>query len=135
MLDQITDLVNQDPWLQRKGRFVTTTLMVELSDETGPERFRMELSKGRIVAVQREAVDTARFIMPQYDLSLKAPRSAWFEFWKPLPRAGFHDLFALRKRRLLHIEGNLQPFMANLFYFKGLLEAPRRLAQRGVPHA
>ena len=135
MLDQIASLVNQDPWLQRKGRFVTTTLMVELSDEAAPERYRMEVSKGRLAAVQHEAADTPRFIMPQYDLRLSAPRSAWMEFWKPLPRAGFHDLFALRKRRLLSIEGNLQPFMANVFYFKGLLEAPRRLTSEGVNHA
>lgn len=135
MLEGIVDLVNTDPWLQRKGRFVNTSLMVELADDAAPERYRLVIAAGRLTTVAREAPGTARFIMPQYELRLIAPRAAWLEYWKPLPRAGFHDLFALRKKRLIEIEGNLQPFMANLFYFKGLLEAPRRLTVTGLPHA
>ena len=35
------------------------------------------------------------------------------------------DLFAMIRRRALRVEGNLQPFMANLLWFKDVLAAPR----------
>ena len=38
-------------------------------------------------------------------------------------------LFALFKRGLLRIEGDLHPFMANLLYIKDVLAAPRRVAR------
>jgi hypothetical protein len=57
---------------------------------------------------------------------LRAPREAWQTFWQKLPPPGFNDLFALFKRGLLRIEGDLHPFMANLLYFKDVLATPRR---------
>ena len=118
MLEKIKDLVNADPWLQRKGRWVDTVFMVEADDRS----WRLTVKSGRI-----EAIEAGPFVMSSSDLTFRAPLSAWTEFWQASPKPGYNDVFALLRRRLLRIEGNLQPFMANLFYFKGVLEAPRRL--------
>ena len=48
-------------------------------------------------------------------------------FWQPVPDAGWHDIFALMKRKEARVEGDLRPFMANLQYIKDLLAAPRRV--------
>ena len=53
------------------------------------------------------------------------PADAWLEFLAPVPKPGWHDIMALSKRGVARIEGNLQPFMANLQYIKDVLAAPR----------
>jgi hypothetical protein len=42
-----------------------------------------------------------------------------------VPAAGWHDIFALGKRRELVIDGNLQPLMAHLQFIKDLLAVGR----------
>ena len=55
-----------------------------------------------------------------------APRAKlWEKLWSPQPIPGFTDIFALVKKKLLRIEGDLHPFMSNLLYFKGVLAAAR----------
>jgi hypothetical protein len=124
VLDQIVGQVNADLFLQRKGRFVDCVLMVE----AGETRWRLTIRGGKI-----EAVETGRFIMARHDLLMRASADTWAAFWQPRPAPGYNDLFALLKKRLLTIEGNVQPFMANLFYFKGVLEMPRRLSVAAAP--
>ena len=118
MLEHIKEIVNSDPWLQRKGRWVNAVFVVEAGDA----RWRLTVRGGRI-----ETIETGPMVMPSSDLAFRAPQDAWTEFWQPRPKPGYNDVFALLRRRVLRVEGNLQPFMANLFYFKGVLEAPRRL--------
>jgi hypothetical protein len=120
VLERIKDIVNSDPWLQRKGRWVNAVFMVE----AGERRWRLTVRAGRI-----ESIETGPFVMPASDLTFRAPLEAWTEFWRPSPRPGCNDVFALLRRKVLRIEGNLQPFMANLFYFKGVLEAPRKVTR------
>lgn len=130
MLDNIQDIVNADPWLQRKGRWVNAVFMVEAAgspgatDAAAESRWRLTVRQGRI-----ESIERGPFVMPASDLTFRAPLEAWSEFWRPAPKPGYNDLLALLRRRLLRVEGDLQPFMANLFYFKGVLEAPRRVAK------
>ena len=47
-------------------------------------------------------------------------------FWKKVPTPGHNDIFAPFKRGKLKIEGDLQPFMANLLYIKDVLAALRK---------
>jgi hypothetical protein len=63
--------------------------------------------------------------MASWTFALRAPAEAWARFWAAEPEPGFNDLFALIKQRLLKVEGDIHPFMANLFYFKGLLGSLR----------
>ncbi len=120
MLAGIKDIVNADPWLQRKGRWVSTVFMLE----SGETRWRVAVRRGRI-----ESIDRGPFVMVSSELAFRASAEDWAAFWQPRPAPGCNDVFALLRRKRLRVEGNLQPFMANLFYFKGVLEAPRRLPQ------
>lgn len=60
-----------------------------------------------------------------WDFCVRGTPRAWRELWEAVPQAGWHDVFALAKRGEMRIEGNLQPFMANLQFFKDLLALPR----------
>lgn len=120
-LDAIPALVNADARLVHRGRFVDTTFMVAIDD--GYTLVRIEA--GRVTGVKH-----GPFITPNYSFSLRAPRAVWDTFWQPLPPRGFTDLFALVKQRLMKVEGDLHPFMANLLYFKDVIAAPRKEATR-----
>jgi hypothetical protein len=65
--------------------------------------------------------------MRSWQFALRGDAQMWEEFWKPLPAAGFHDLFALTKAKRLVIEGDLLPFMRHLLFFKDLLALPRQM--------
>jgi hypothetical protein len=45
--------------------------------------------------------------------------------WRDPPPPGWNDLLALSKRGEMSFEGDLQPFMAHLQYFKDVLTSPR----------
>lgn len=116
MIERIAALVNADTNLVRRGRFVNTTFLVEV----GEDAYLVRITEGRIVATTR-----GPFVTPSYSFALRAPREAWETYWQPIPPPGFNDLFALSKRGLMRIEGDLHPFMANLLYFKDVLASPR----------
>ena len=61
-----------------------------------------------------------------------ASRDAWEKLWSPKPLPGFTDIFALVKKKLLRIEGDLHPFMSHLLYFKGVLAAAAAPRSGGV---
>jgi len=119
MLDRIARLVNADAGLVRRGRFVDTTFMVAIDEAYTLIR----VQEGRIVEVR-----PGPFITPYYSFCLRASREVWEKFWQPLPPLGFTDIFALVKTKLMRVEGDIHPFMANLIYFKDVLAAPRREA-------
>lgn len=60
-----------------------------------------------------------------WDFCVRGTPRAWQELWEAVPKAGWHDVFALTKRGEMRMEGNLLPFMANLQFFKDLLALPR----------
>ena len=120
MIERLVDLVNGDAALVRRGRFLTTDFLVEVGDEP----FQVAVERGRIVSVTRGA-EPAR----PWRFAIRASAEAWREFWQPVPRAGYHDLFALTRFGRARLEGDLLPLMANLRYVKEVLEAPRRLAR------
>ncbi|HZB90763.1 MAG TPA: hypothetical protein VE397_04925 [Stellaceae bacterium] len=121
-VEALPALVNGDPWLVHRGRFLDVGILLEL----GRARYYLTIARGRIVAMERGAGP-----MPSWRLAFRAGEAAWRRFWQPMPAPHDHDVFALAKRGELSIEGDLQPFMANLLYFKDVLAAPRR-AQSGV---
>ena len=59
-------------------------------------------------------------------LSISGTVVAWHALWEPVPRPGWHDIFALVKRGELRIEGDMQLFHAHLQYLKDLLTLPRK---------
>jgi len=121
MIEALPDAVNGREALVRRGRHVSTRMLVEV----GETSYLVEIDRGRIVSVRRGPL-----VMPSWTFALRAPQEAWAEFLAAMPKPGFHDLFALAKKRLLRIEGDLHPFMANLRYFKEIFAALRPKAAR-----
>ena len=115
-MEELARRVNANERLVRRGRYVDTTFLVEIGDEA----WLIEIRAGRIASTKR-----GPFVMPAWSFALRAGREDWARFWQPQPPPGWHDLFALAKRRALRIEGNLHPFMSNLLYFKEVLAAVR----------
>ena len=121
MLDLIPKHVNADAKLVQRGRFVDTTFMIAIDDAYTLIR----VEGGRITKVT-----PGPFITPDYSFVLRASRSVWEKFWQPLPPLGFTDVFAMVKQKLMRVEGDIHPFMANLLYFKDVIAALRKEAAR-----
>jgi hypothetical protein len=116
LIDQLKEKVNEDTSLTRRGRFLTTTFLIEV----GSAQWLVSIVEGKIASVT-----LGPFVMPSWSFALRASQEEWQEFWSADPRPGSNDLMALIKRRVLKAEGNLQVFMANLRYFKESLEKLR----------
>jgi hypothetical protein len=121
MIDTIARLVNADAGLVRRGRFVDTTFLIAIDDADTLIR----IQDGRVIKVT-----PGPFITPDYSFALRASREVWEKFWQPLPPLGFTDIFALVKQKLMRVEGDIHPFMANLLYFKDVIAAPRQAKQK-----
>lgn len=107
MIERLAELVNADPALVRRGRFLSASFLVEIGDEP----WLVTVREGRI-----ERVEHGPFLLRSWAFGVRGTREAWQRFWEPVPPPGWHDLFALVKRGHARVEGNLQPFMANLAY-------------------
>ena len=120
VMTRLPDLVNQDPALVRRGRWLSNVFLVE----AGTTQFLVHVDKGRLLNVEH-----GPFVMPSWSFAIRASESVWQRFWQPLPAPGDNDIFALRKTGEMSVEGNLQPFMANLIYIKQVLAMPRALME------
>jgi hypothetical protein len=120
VMTRLPDLVNQDTALVRRGRWLSNVFLVE----AGTTQFLVHVDKGRLLNVEH-----GPFVMPSWSFAIRASESVWQRFWQPLPAPGDNDIFALRKTGEMSVEGNLQPFMANLIYIKQVLAMPRALME------
>ena len=120
-IERLPELVNGNAALVRRGRYFSDTVMIEVGEAQHLVRFE----QGRIAAV--EPVRTG---LQPWSFAIRAATEVWAQFWLPVPPPGYHDLIALLRYKRLRLEGNLQPLMANLLYFKLVLETPRRLEAR-----
>ena len=116
-IESLPDLVNDDAALLHRGRYLTTTFMLEIGDE----QFIVDVYKGRIIDV------TTAGVMPAWTFALRASEETWKKFWETVPKPGYNDILALVRFGRMRLEGNLQPLMANLLYIKGVLASIRKL--------
>jgi hypothetical protein len=114
MLENLAARVNGDTNLVRRGKSVNTTFLFAIDSADHLVR----VADGRIVDIR-----PGPFITPNYSFALRASREAWDKLWSEKPIPGFTDIFALVKKKLLRIEGDLHPLMTHLLYFKGVLAA------------
>ena len=112
MLEALKERVNADAALVRRGRYLTTTFLMEI----GEMPWLISIFEGRIVSVAR-----GPFVMPTWSFALRAPAAEWEKFFLDRPPPGSNDLMAMVRRRVLKTEGDLQVFMAHLRYFKEAL--------------
>lgn len=114
----LPELVNGDPALLLRGRYIHADLMVEI----GSTPYYLTVADGRLTRCDRGPL-----IMRAWAFAVRGPEAVWREFWRPMPRPLFHDIFALAKRGEFRIEGDVRPLMTGVLYFKGLLAAPRQV--------
>jgi hypothetical protein len=119
VIETLKDRVNADAALVRRGRYLTTTFLLEM-DETA---WLIAISEGRVVSVTR-----GPHVMPSWSFALRAPAAEWEKFFLDRPPPGSNDLMAMVRRRVLKIEGDLQVLMAHLRYFKEALAKLRGVA-------
>jgi len=115
-IDRLGELANGNPGLLRRGQFLDTVFLLEV----GTTGWLVRIHQGRV-----EAITRGPFVMPRWDFALRASDEEWSMFWREVPPPGHHDLMAMIKRRALRLEGDVRPFMGNLFYFKALLASLR----------
>lgn len=109
--------VNARERLVWRGRHLSTTLLVQV----GEQSFLARVAHGRLASVHG-----GPFVMADWVFALRAPVTAWEQFWSALPPPGFHDIMAMLKLHHLRMEGDLYPLMSNLLYFKDVLAAVRQ---------
>jgi hypothetical protein len=120
--ERLPRLLENEPDLIRRGMFFDSHFLVQIGDVP----FNLVVAAGRIVLFER-----GPFVMPTWRFAVRGTVEAWREFWKPIPSPGWHDLFALSKRGVLTLEGDLHPLMSNLQYVKDLLALPRKSRLEG----
>ena len=124
MFEALPKLVAADADLVRRGRFLTT----EFEIGVGAVPLHVSIDNGEVRSVSR-----GPFLLKPWVFALRAEPQTWSALLEPVPAPGVHDLMALSKQGLVRIEGNLQPFMANLQYVKDVIAAPRLLSERTEP--
>ena len=118
MIAKLPELVNADERLVWRGRFLTVDFLVEVGDIP----YYVSIQSGRITSIDR-----GPFPMRPWRFAIRAKAEAWEKLWEPVPRPGYTDILGMMKIGEARIEGDLQPFMANLRYIKEVLVTPRRL--------
>jgi hypothetical protein len=119
----IPALLEATPALVARGRFLDCDCRLGPIDQP----IFASIRAGRIVEFTATAA-----VMRSWKFSYRATPAAWTEYWKPMPRPGWHDLLALTKRGEAVLEGDLHPFMTHLQYFKDLLALPRLHASQAA---
>jgi len=104
-----------DARLIERGRFIDLDCLVAIDDEV--RLLRVRAGRPSLAALERPLQSSV--------FSVRGNARAWAALWERLPAPGWHDVFALCKRGEMRIEGNLQPLMANLQWFKDVLALPR----------
>lgn len=107
------------PGLARWGRHLTADVLVE----AGQAAWILAIRDGTLVGASPAPV-----IMPRFDLALRFAPDGLARFLANPPPPGWHDLMALMRQGALRVEGNIQPFMAHLFWFKGVFALLREEA-------
>ncbi|MCX7363276.1 MAG: hypothetical protein NTV97_15665 [Alphaproteobacteria bacterium] len=112
----LADLLPADADLIRRGRW----LSVECRIDVGDEPFFLTIRDGVLASLER-----GPRLMRSTTFVFRATGEAWTNHWKAVPAPGWHDLFALTKRGVASMDGDLRPLLQNLQYFKDLLALPR----------
>jgi pimeloyl-ACP methyl ester carboxylesterase len=121
VFERLAELVNADERLVHRGRFLTTTFLLE----SGADAWLIRVVEGRL-----ERVERGPYLMRAWSFAIRAPAESWRRFWEPVPAPGYHDLFAMSRNGHARIEGDLVPLMTHLRYVQDVLATPRETAPR-----
>jgi len=115
-LTGLSSLVNADPALVHRGRWVDLTFTIGV----GEVDYLITIKQGKIIKISQRKLQTTtgRF-------SIRAEASSWRKHWQKIPQRDYHDIFAMLAKGLVKIDGDLLPLMQNLQYFKDLISKNR----------
>ncbi|MDP9632698.1 MULTISPECIES: hypothetical protein [Ensifer] len=105
------------PHLLRIGRLFSETVLIEVDGE----EFYLTFEKGALISLARGPSRRT-----SWRFALRTERAALDEFWQPLPKPGFHDIFGLVKIGRGRIEGDILTLVRNLRFFKEFMALGRR---------
>lgn len=125
ILTQIVDCVNNDKALVHRGRYVSLTFQLGISNDD----FLVTIVKGRVTDIQSRRLSTETGVF-----SVRAEFLHWRKFWQPIPPRDYQDLFSMLPKQYARIDGDVLPLMQNLQYFKDVLACGREL-QKSVADA
>ena len=114
----IPTAINADAVYARRARLLDADVLIGIG-QTG---FILPIRAGRLGEIE----PASRLLRP-WTFAIRADAPTWMEHWINPPRPGWHDIFALSKRGLMTMEGNLIPFMQHLQFVKDVLAAPRQI--------
>src|SRR5712672_2643040 len=72
MIEALKARVNGDETLVRRGRFLSTTFLLEV----GQTAWLISIFEGKVVSVA-----SGPFVMPSWSFALRAPEAEWQKFW------------------------------------------------------
>lgn len=116
-LDDMAAALERRPHLLRLGRLFNETILIEVDQD----EFYLTFEKGRVVEIKEGPSKK----LP-WRFALRAKGDALREFWQPLPKPGFHDIFGLVKYGNGSIDGDILTLVKNLRYFKEFMALGRK---------
>jgi len=105
------------PHLLRLGRLFSETVLLEVDGD----EYYLTFDKGALAEIAKGPSRRT-----PWRFALRTDREALEEFWRPIPRPGFHDIFGLVKIGRGRIDGDILSLVRNLRYFKEFMALARR---------
>ena len=118
IFEQLPETASACPDLARVGRDCNVEFLIEV----GERAFQITVQAGRVTGVHPGPLK-----MRAWRFAIRADEVAWREFWSPVPKPGFNDIFAMTSHEYAKIEGDLGPLLENLRYLKELVQLPRTM--------
>ena len=118
MFESLASKVNKNAHIQRLGRGCSTKFVLQVDDE----QFHLSVESGQITSIAK-----GPFQMRGSSFVIAAAKDTWIEFMRPIPRPGFHDIFAMSASGNARIEGDINILLGHLAYFKAVLDMLRKV--------
>lgn len=109
--------LHDSPHLLRLGRLFSETVLLQVD---GAE-FYLTFREGRLDSI---AEGPSR--KTPWRFAFRTDAEALAQFWQPIPKPGFHDLFGLVKIGRGRIDGDILVLVKNLRFFKEFMGLARR---------
>jgi hypothetical protein len=119
-LDRMQSRLKATPYLLRLGRLFSETVLLEVD---GAE-FYLTFRDGRL-----EQIAEGPSRKTPWSFALRTDGEALAQFWQPVPKPGFHDIFGLVKIGRGRIDGDILCLVKNLRFFKDFMALARPAPQ------
>lgn len=119
-LAQMQQRLHDTPHLLRLGRLFSDTVLLEVDSS----EFYLTFRDGRL-----ETIVEGPSRKTPWRFAFRTDADALAQFWQPIPKPGFHDIFGLVKIGRGRIDGDILALVKNLRFFKefmGLARAESR---------